>query len=105
MSANQDRRGLRSEDRLVALRLFLQRSCVQLGVDALVVADDAGRPFAWSEDGVDPAEPGSRWRSWPLDRNRATGMLFARGMPRCDRVQIQRTTRGVTRILYGPVAV
>lgn len=110
-------RNIRSERARVALRIFLQRCAVRMGVESLVLADGHGRSVVCTDetldaeaaarsvaalyrDGVPVPDTGERpQQAWPVELGLDEGFLLALGKPAISSDEIAETREGIARIL------
>lgn len=119
MTDPADYRDLRSEECRVALRLFLQRSCVKMGVETLVLVDSDGRALAATDETVDadevarhaaalsqrgvkiPSVTARPQAAWTVDLGAERGFLAAFGKVAITDNEMNDTRRGILRIIAG----
>ena len=112
-----DERTIRSEQARVALRIFLQRCALRLGVETLVLADTDGSTLATTDESVNAViaarhaaalynegvpVPGTVERSqqaWPVQLEAGEGYLVALGTPFITSEEMEETRVGIVRIL------
>ncbi len=112
-----EERTIRSERARVALRIFLQRCAVRMGVESLVLADGQGRSVVCTDETLD-AEAAARHaaalyrdgvrvpdsneraqRAWPVVLGNDDGFLLALGRPTISSEEIAETRDGIARII------
>ena len=112
-----EERNIRSEKARVALRIFLQRCAVRMGVETLVLADGQGRSVVCTDETLD-AEAAARHaaalyhdgvavpdtieraqQAWPVELGGDEGFLLALGKLANWRDEITETRIGIARIL------
>lgn len=110
-------RNIRDERARVALRIFLQRCAVRMGVETLVLADGRGRSVVCTDETLD-AEAAARHveglyrdgvpvpdsidraqQAWPVELAGDPGFLLALGKPNLSVADIDETRNGIARIL------
>jgi len=117
MTDQSDYRDLRSEECQVALRIFLQRSCVKMGVDTLVLVDGSGQALAATDETVDaddvarhaaalsqhgtqvPSVAGRPQAAWTVDLGQERGYLVAFGKVAITDSEMDDTRQGILRII------
>jgi len=117
MKPTIEERNIRDERARVALRIFLQRCAVRMGVETLVLADGQGRSVVCTDETLD-AEVAARHaqalfrdgvpvpdtmersqQAWPVALGRDHGFLLALGKPSISADEITETRQGIARIL------
>lgn len=117
MKPTIEERNIRSERARVALRIFLQRCAVRMGVESLVLADGQGRSVVCTDETLD-AEAAARHaaalftdgvpvpdtseraqQAWPVLLGTDLGFLLALGKPAISSDEIAETREGIARIL------
>lgn len=117
MQSTIEERNIRSERARVALRIFLQRCAVRMGVESLVLADGRGRSVVCTDetldaeaaalhaealyrDGVRVPDCSERaQRAWPVALGNEDGFLLALGRPTISSAEITETREGIARII------
>jgi hypothetical protein len=117
MKSTIEERNIRDERARVALRIFLQRCAVRMGVETLVLADGRGRSVVCTDETLD-AEAAARHaeglyrdgvpvpdtydreqQAWPVELGEAPGFLLALGKPAISTAELTETREGIARIL------
>jgi hypothetical protein len=112
-----EERSIRSERTRVALRIFLQRCAVRMGVETLVLVDGQGRSVVCTDETLD-AEAAARHaaalyrdgvrvpdtseraqQAWPVELGGDEGFLLALGKPAISSAEMTETREGIARIL------
>lgn len=114
-------RSIRSEKARVALRIFLQRCAVRMGVESLVLADGRGQSVVCTDETTDamtaarhaagfyhdgepvPDSLDRKQQVWPVSLGVDVGFLLALGEPDLSAEEISETCDGIARILSNHI--
>lgn len=115
--ANIEDRAIRSQKARVALRIFLQRCAVRMGVESLVLADGRGQSVVCTDETTDamqaarhaaglyhdgelvPDSLDRKQQVWPVSLGVDVGFLLALGEPELSAEDVSETCDGIARIL------